>query len=301
MLDEVYKKASLTSVLTSDSSLIRMGNNAKEIVIPKMDMDGLKNYTRNSGYTAGDVKLEWETRTFNYDRGIKFLVDKMDNEESIELAFGRLGAQFQRTKVAPEADAYTLSTLATKATANISEYTLTTGENVLDALRTEQNKMDEDEVPSESRILFITPTLLRLAKSLDTYKNMGVLDEFAQVISVPQKRMYTSIELIDDAQNDADNNMKGGYKKGSSATELLFLIVEKSAVLKWDKHIASNIITPDDNQTSDDYLQKYRKYGIVDVFDNKLAGIRGAKAPLISADSARVGKAKVGKAKVGVE
>lgn len=280
LLDEVYKKASLTSVLTSDSSLIRMGNNAKEIVIPKMDMDGLKNYTRNSGYTAGDVKLEWETRTFNYDRGIKFLVDKMDNEESIELAFGRLGAQFQRTKVAPEADAYTLSTLATKATANISEYTLTTGENVLDALRTEQNKMDEDEVPSESRILFITPTLLRLAKSLDTYKNMGVLDEFAQVISVPQKRMYTSIELIDDAQNDADNNMKGGYKKGSSATELLFLIVEKSAVLKWDKHIASNIITPDDNQTSDDYLQKYRKYGIVDVFDNKSAGIRGAKAPL---------------------
>lgn len=280
LLDEVYKKASLTSVLTSDSSLIRMGNNAKEIVIPKMDMDGLKNYTRNSGYTAGDVKLEWETRTFNYDRGIKFLVDKMDNEESIELAFGRLGAQFQRTKVAPEADAYTLSTLATKATANISEYTLTTGENVLDALRAEQNKMDEDEVPSESRILFITPTLLRLAKSVDTYKNMGVLDEFAQVISVPQKRMYTSIELIDDAQNDADNNMKGGYKKGSSATELLFLIVEKSAVLKWDKHIASNIITPDDNQTSDDYLQKYRKYGIVDVFDNKLAGIRGAKAPL---------------------
>lgn len=280
MLDEVYKKASLTSVLTSDSSLIRMGNNAKEIVIPKMEMDGLKNYTRNSGYTDGDVKLDWETRQFNYDRGIRFHVDSMDNEESIELAFGRLGAQFQRTKVAPEADAYTLSTLATKATANISEYTLTTGENVLDALRTEQNKMDEDEVPSESRILFITPTLLRLAKSVDTYKNMGVLDEFAQVISVPQKRMYTSIELIDDAQNDADNNMKGGYKKGSSATELLFLIVEKSAVLKWDKHIASNIITPDDNQTSDDYLQKYRKYGIVDVFDNKLAGIRGAKAPL---------------------
>ena len=260
--------------------MVRMGNNAKEIIIPKMDMDGLKNYTRNSGYTAGDVKLEWQTRTFNYDRGIKFLVDSMDNEETIELAFGRLGAQFQRTKVAPEADAYTLSTLATKATANIKEYELTTGENVLDALRAEQNAMDEDEVPSEGRVLFITPTLLRLAKSVDTYKNMGVLDEFSQVIAVPQKRMYTKIDLIDDVANDADNNMKGGYKKASGAADLLFLIVEKSAVLKWDKHIASNIITPDANQTSDDYLQKYRKYGIVDVFDNKLAGIRGAKAPL---------------------
>lgn len=279
-MDEVYKKASLTTVLNSPSSMVRMGNNAKEIIIPKMDMDGLKNYTRNSGYTAGDVKLEWQTRTFNYDRGIKFLVDSMDNEETIELAFGRLGAQFQRTKVAPEADAYTLSTLATKATANIKEYELTTGENVLDALRAEQNAMDEDEVPSEGRVLFITPTLLRLAKSVDTYKNMGVLDEFSQVIAVPQKRMYTKVDLIDDVANDADNNMKGGYKKASGAADLLFLIVEKSAVLKWDKHIASNIITPEANQTSDDYLQKYRKYGIVDVFDNKLAGIRGAKAPL---------------------
>lgn len=279
-MDKVYKKASLTTVLNSDASMVRMGNNAKEIIIPKMDMDGLKNYTRNSGYTAGDVKLEWQTRTFNYDRGIKFLVDSMDNEETIELAFGRLGAQFQRTKVAPEADAYTLSTLATKASANIKEYALTTGENVLDALRAEQNAMDEDEVPSEGRILFITPTLLRLAKSVDTYKNMGILDEFSQVIPVPQKRMYTSIELVDDVENDADNNMKGGYKKASGAADLLFLIVEKSAVLKWDKHVASNIITPAANQTSDDYLQKYRKYGIVDVFDNKLAGIRGTKAPL---------------------
>lgn len=106
MLDEVYKKASFTTVLTSDSSMVRQGKNAKEIIIPKMDMDGLKNYTRNSGYTDGDVKLEWETRSFNYDRGIRFKVDNMDNEETIEIAFGRLGAQFQRTKVAPEADAF---------------------------------------------------------------------------------------------------------------------------------------------------------------------------------------------------
>lgn len=280
MLDEVYKKASFTSVLTSDASMVRMGTNANEIIIPKMDMDGLKNYTRNSGYTAGDVKLEWQTRKFNYDRGIKFLVDSMDNEETIEIAFGRLGSQFQRTKVAPEADAFTISTLATKATANLTEGTLTTGENVLDALKAEMNKMDEDEVPAESRHLFITPTLLRLAKSVDTYKYKGILDEFASIQPVPHKRMYTAIQLIDDAANDADNNMKGGYKKGSGAADLNFLIVEKSAVLKWDKHIASNIITPEANQTSDDYLQKYRKYGIVEVFDNKVAGIRGSKAPL---------------------
>lgn len=277
MLDEVYKKASLTSVLNSDASTVRMGANANEILVAKMQMDGLKNYSRNSGYTSGEVKLEWETKKFNYDRGIKFEVDSMDNEETIELSFGKLGGEFQRTKVAPEADAFTISTLA-KADSAPTQEDLATGENVLDSLRKAQNAMDEDEVPSESRYLFITPTLYRTATAVDSYKNKGVLDEFAQVIPVPQSRMYTAIDLIDDATNDADNNMKGGYKKNTSAKKINYLIVEKSAVIKYDKHKANDIIRPQDNQTSDAFMQKYRKYGIVEVYDNKKAGIRCSHA-----------------------
>lgn len=278
MLDEVYKKASFTSVLDSDASSIRMGANANEILVAKLTMDGLKNYSRNSGYTSGDVKLEWETAKFNYDRGIKFEVDTMDNEETIELSFGKLGAEFQRTKVAPEADAFCISTLAKVDTSGVEE-TLTTGEQVLDALRKMQNEMDEDEVPSESRHLFITPTLYRLATAVDSYKNKGVLDEFASVQKVPQSRMYTAIDLIDNVANDSDNNMKGGYKKATGAADINFLIVEKSAVLKWDKHKANDIIRPEDNQTSDAYMQKYRKYGIVDTYENKTAGIRCSHKP----------------------
>ena len=50
LLDEVYKNASLTSVLDSDATLAREGANANEIIIPKISMDGLGNYSRNSGY-----------------------------------------------------------------------------------------------------------------------------------------------------------------------------------------------------------------------------------------------------------
>ena len=41
LLDEVYKNASLTSVLNSDPSTARAGANANEIMIPKLSMDGL--------------------------------------------------------------------------------------------------------------------------------------------------------------------------------------------------------------------------------------------------------------------
>ena len=56
-------------------SLVQAGANTNEIIIPKISMDGLADYSRNSGYVAGDVTLTNETVTFNYDRGRKFTVD----------------------------------------------------------------------------------------------------------------------------------------------------------------------------------------------------------------------------------
>ena len=38
LLDEVYKKVALTSILDSDASLAREGANTNEIIIPKIDM-----------------------------------------------------------------------------------------------------------------------------------------------------------------------------------------------------------------------------------------------------------------------
>ena len=99
LLDEVYKQASLTAVLESDATLARAGANANEIVIPKLSMQGLANYSRNSGYVNGDVTLTNETVQFNYDRGRAFSVDAMDNEETVGVAFGKLSSEFIRTSV----------------------------------------------------------------------------------------------------------------------------------------------------------------------------------------------------------
>lgn len=269
LLDEVYKKASVTSILDSDATLAREGANANEIIVPKIDMQGLGDYDRNSGYTMGDVTLTNETVQFNYERGRMFSVDAMDNEETAGIAYGKLAGEFIRTKVAPEGDAFTFATLAGISGISKAEATLATGEEVVKALRTASTKMDEDEVPAEDRHLFITSTLHGMILDLDTTKSKEVLSEFASITKVPQSRFYTVIDL----KTGKTGEEVGGFEKDASGKDINFMIVHKPAVLKYNKHIAPKVITPDANPDADAWKFGYRKYGLVDVYENKVAGI----------------------------
>ena len=62
LLDEVYKQASKTADLEAATETVRQGANANEILIPKMDMDGLGDYSRTDGYVDGSVSLESKGR-----------------------------------------------------------------------------------------------------------------------------------------------------------------------------------------------------------------------------------------------
>lgn len=271
LLDEVYQTASVTNDLTSDSSLVRAGANANEILYPQIDVTGLGDYDRNSGYTDGSVAVVWKTAAFNYDRGTKISVDAMDDEETFGIAFGQASSELMRTKVAPEADAFTFAALA--SVPGISMATPATYDDAsafLAALLEAKNKMDEDEVPEEGRILYATPTLLNGVMALDTTKSREVLSAFSVRKAVPQSRFYTAIDLLD---GKTAGEEAGHYKKAETGKEINFMIVHKPCLMKWDKHAVSSIISPDANPDSDSYIVKYRKYGIVDVLQNKVAGI----------------------------
>lgn len=273
LLDEVYKIASVTSVLDSDSTLVTAGANANEIIIPKISMDGLADYTRNSGYVSGDVTLTNETVSFNYDRGRKFSVDAMDNEETAGLAFGKLAGEFLRTKVGPEYDAFRFATYA--GITGISKVgtaaTLSTGDTVIAALIAAQTKMDEDEVPAEQRYLFITPTLYNLAVNVDTTKSKAVLDGFAGIVKVPQSRFYTAINLQDGST--AGETAGGFIKDATNGKDINFMIVHKPAVMQYPKHVVNKVFSPDENQSSDGWIFNFRAYGLADAYENKVAGI----------------------------
>lgn len=269
-LDEVYRLASVTSDLTSDPTMSKAGANANEIVYPQISVSGLGDYDRNSGYTTGAVDLKWKTATFNYDRGTRISVDVMDNEESRNLAFGMAGATLMREKAAPEADAFAFATLAALDGISKATGTIADASQFLDALLTAWSKMDEDEVPQEQRILYATATLLNSVMALDTTKSREILGKFAVKKAVPQARFYTAIEMLD---GKSWGEELGHYKKATSAADINFMIIHKPAVIKFDKHIASNIIPAEANPDADADIIKYRKYGLVEAYANKRAGI----------------------------
>lgn len=271
LLDEVYANASKTSVLDGDTTLVRAGANANEIIVPKMSLDGLADYSRNSGYVNGDVTLTNETVQFNYDRGRAFTVDAMDNEETAGVAFGKLSSEFIRTKVVPEVDAFRFATYAgisgiSKATAG----TISTGNDALTALVTAISKMDDDEVSEEGRYLFITPALYNMILNVDTSKSKEIMSRFAGIVTVPQARFYTAIELND---GTTEGETAGGYKKATAGKDINFMIIQKDALLQYPKHIVNKIVTPEANQTSDGWKFFFREYGLADVYENKVAGI----------------------------
>ena len=272
LLDEIYMQSSLTAILDGAPELARFGNNANELVIPKMVMSGLADYSRANGYAAGDVTLTNETVACNYDRGRMFQIDTLDNLETAAIAYGRLSGEFIRTKVVPELDAFRLATYAGKEGIGAATGTLNTGAAVITALRAAHAAMDEAEVPMENRVLFITSALKGAVDDLDTTASRAAMDLASQVVVVPQTRFYTAVTLGSDGYSKRAASGSGDSAV-AAGKDINFMLIHKPAVIQYQKHVAPKIVTPEQNQGADAWKFGYRTVGIADVYENKVAGI----------------------------
>ena len=287
MLDEVYKVNSRSSILDATQIDFSNGNTVK---VFKTSMDGLGNYSRNNGFVDGSVTGTWESLALTKDRGRSFMIDRMDNEETLDLAFGTLAGEFIRTQVAPEIDAYTFAKIA--GTASILTGTaadITVGSSdVPGYVDAADMAMNEAEVPTEGRILFISETAYAGLKAKITRQVMnrdGVVNDGVEmynnmrVVRVPQSRFYTAITLKD----GVSTGQTGGGYVGTASTgyKINFLVVHPSALTKVVKHVLPRIFTPDENQKADAWKFDYRIYHDTFVYDNKVNGIylhRGSTA-----------------------
>lgn len=273
VIDEVYKRAALTSVLDGAQDLARIGANGNELIVPTLSMDGLGNYDRDSGYVAGDVAMTSNTYKCGYDRGRMFSVDALDNQESVNVAFGYLAGEFVRSQVAPELDAYRFACYAGKSgVGTVASPTVLSDASALTAaLRVGLQTMDNAEVPFEDRVLFIASGLHDMIDDQDLTKSNRVLSAFSEIVKVPQTRFYTAVKLYDGASS---GQTAGGFVKDpDNGRNLNFMIVHKGAVIQYQKHTVPKIIAPENNPNADAWKFGYRTVGIADVYASKLAGV----------------------------
>lgn len=272
LLDEVYTSVAKTAVLDGAPELARQGATAGELVIPVLKMDGLADYDPAAGYTRGNVEFKLTTAKCNFDRGRQFMVDAVDNIDTAGMAFGRLAAEFLRTKVIPELDAFRVATYAKAGEAHITAGVITSGEEAIKAIAAKYAEMTDNEVPEEDRHLFITSTVQSLIMGLDTIKSKAVMDKFASIQVMPSARFYTAIAQLDGKKSGEE---QGGFKKADTGKALDFLMIHKPAVIQFQKRLVSKAIAPEDNPDADAWLFNFREVGIADTYKNKLVGIAG--------------------------
>ena len=274
IVDEIYQSEAVTKVLEAPSELVRYAG-GKSFQIANMALTGLGDYSRVNGYPEGGVTLEWKTYEFTNDRGTRFSVDRMDDEESFGIVASRLNGDFTRDYLVPEVDAYRFAKIANKAgkvvAANLDK------ETAIDAIDEAMVTLTDNKVPLSRAILFVTPrTALAINKNITRSVGNGegavnnIVNSYnnVPVIVVPQDRFYTGIELLPGTGED-----QFGYEKAADAKEINFILMDKSASVNIGKLGMLKYFSPDENQKKDAHQWDYRLYHESFVFDNKKAGI----------------------------
>lgn len=276
ILDEIYKAGAKTAIFDTADERVRW-EGAKTAYLYGADPVGLSNYSRNAGFVPGDVDGAWTPYEITQDRGRSFMVDVMDNDETLGMAFGTLVGEFERTEVIPELDAYRFAKYAAAATGtNKVTETLSAGNATITSIDNATAILDDKEVPYEGRVLFVTPNTYKLIKGGVTRMVMNRDDNVnynvemyndMRVITVPSGRFHTAVTINAPTTSDG----AGGFTAGGQIMN--YMIVHPSAIIQVVKHAVPRIFSPEVNQEADAWKFDYRVYHDAFVKANKVNGI----------------------------
>jgi hypothetical protein len=278
VLDEIYKQSSLTVRLDTANRQLANFTGTPVVEIYKTTMGGLGDMARGADYPAGEIVGVWELLTLATHRARKFSVARMDNEETLGLAFGMTSGEFMRTKVIPELDAYRFAKYASTSNIGTTSGATLSSSTVLAALDAAKAAIRAAEVDLSQCLLFVSDAVQgyleaavsRTLGNENSVNRLVTVFDSMPVITVPQTRFYTQITLEPGASAAAT----GGYSKtNSTGKDINFMIIHPPAVVQVKKHELPKIFSPDENQDSDNWIFAYDIYHDAFVLDNKVGGI----------------------------
>ena len=180
----------------------------------------------------------------------------------------------------PEKDCYVFSKLYTEAGkyaangATIDTTTLT-AENILQKFDDAMEKMDEAGVPSEGRILYVTPAVNKLFKQAkDIQRVLGVNGSNGDVKRSIYSLDDVKIKQVQSARMKSQYNFTNGCVATDEAKQMNFILIHPSCEVAREKYSYIKVFTPGhDSRTADNYLLQSRFYMDAFLIKNKAAGI----------------------------
>jgi len=273
-LAQKYSRELLTGGLTTPNVNFFGGNTVK---IPFLSLRGYKNHSRDGGFNRQNVENRNMTKVLAHDRDVEFFVDAMDVDETNHvLAATNLTNVFETEHAIPETDAYRLSKIYQDFVemGGTVDTTAPDSENVLRLYDEYMQMMDEEEVPQQGRILYVTPAVNKLlSQSVELNRITNVIDadkrikrtvrmlDEVEVVVVPSGRMRTAYDFCD------------GFVPKQNAGQINMMLVAPSSVIAVNKHSYIKLWAPGSHTLGDGYLYQNRQYGDLFVVDTRVGGI----------------------------
>lgn len=250
---------------------------SKTIHIPSISVSGRKNVNRDAidGSFQRNIDNEYETKTLTFYREWSTSIDPADvMDTNMVLTITNATQVFNETQKFPEKDAYTISKIYADWTAEgkTADKTALTVDNILAVFDKLMEAMDEALVPSQGRLLYVTPavkTLLKQASNITLYKDVAsqaninrVVDRLDEVklITVPSFLMKTAYDFTT------------GFKPSDSAKQINIFLVHPTAVLTPNKYAFVGMEAPAAG-TKGDYIYYEKEYSDVFILNNRTGAI----------------------------
>ena len=256
--------------------------NAQTIKLPNITVSGYKDHNRQTiGFNSGTISNDWEPKKLEHDRDIEFAIDPMDvDETNLVVSIANVQNTLETEQGIPEKDCYVFSKLYTEAGkynangATIDTTTLT-AENILQKFDEEKKKMDEAGVPSEGRILYVTPAVNKLFKQAkDIQRVLGVNGSNGDVKRSIYSLDDVKIKQVQSARMKSQYNFTNGCVATDEAKQMNFILIHPSCEVAREKYSYIKVFTPGhDSRTADNYLLQSRFYMDAFLIKNKAAGI----------------------------
>ena len=278
-LDEIYRQDSKSAILDTANQFVNF-TGANTVNIFNLTTLGMANYDRNAGFVPGAANGTWQPYVLETDRGRSYMIDVLDNDETLGMAFGSLLSTVERQHVIPEVDAFRFAQYASGAAAgNVTTETLSAGAATIASIDAASVALDNSEVPYEGRILFVSPTVYGLIKAgitrmvMNDERNVNYAVEIyndMRIIRVPQPRFQTSITL----NTGTTSSAAGGYSPTATTGKAInYMIIHPTAVLQVMKHYVPRIFSPEVNQEADAWKLNMRYAHGAWVLSHKTNGI----------------------------